>query len=299
MRSRAAFSLVELLVVIGVIGVLIGLVLPAVQQVRASAARAACLNNLRQLGLALHQFHDAHGQLPPAPARPPSRGDPHAILGWMALILPQVEKEALYRTCAEACRVDRNPLHNPPHHGLTAIVRPYVCPADSRLLTPLTDRFGVTAAFASYVGVAGILPPGATRGLIGALGDSPGIPLLAITDGTSQTVLVGERPPPDSLQAGWWYSRVFGDHQGFRGPNNTLLLGSGTIYLEDPCSGVKVLFGPGRSGNPCDRYHLWSLHPGGANFLFADASARFLTYSAEPLIPALVSINGGEVISLP
>jgi prepilin-type processing-associated H-X9-DG protein/prepilin-type N-terminal cleavage/methylation domain-containing protein len=299
MRRRAAFSLLELLVVIGVIGILMGLLLPAVQQVRASAARAACLNNLRQIGLALHNFHDAHDRFPPAPARPAARNDPQAILGWMALALPQMGEEPLYRASAEACRLDRDPLHNPPHRALAAVVRSYVCPADGRLLSPLTDRLGTTAAFGSYVGVASVLPPGAARGLLGVLGNSPGLRLHAITDGLSQTLLVGERPPPDSLQAGWWYAQRLGEFQGFRGPNNALLLGGGTLYLEDPCGSVKVLFGPGRTDNPCDRYHLWSLHQGGANFLFADGSARFLPYAAAPLIPAVVSINGGEMIDLP
>jgi prepilin-type processing-associated H-X9-DG protein len=78
-----------------------------------------------------------------------------------------------------------------------------------------------------------------------------------------------------------------------------IFFGSGRIYLQDDGCFVKRSLGPGRTANPCDRYHLWSLHPGGANFLFADASCRFLPYSAEPLMIPLATRDGGEVVELP
>jgi prepilin-type processing-associated H-X9-DG protein len=169
------------------------------------------------------------------------------------------------------------------------------------LFTPLTDRFGVRAAFTSYIGIGGTLPPGATRGQSGVLGFETGIRLSDVKDGTSQTLMAGERPPPDSLQAGWWYPDQWRYEEGLRGPNNTLIFGSAHVYLDDAkeCVRDKRTFGPGRLDNPCDRYHLWSLHPGGANFLFADASVRFLSHSTEPLMMALGSRNGGEVVQLP
>lgn len=301
MRSpvRRGFSLVEVLVVLGVIGILLGLILPAVQQVRGAAARVGCLNNLRQVGIALHSFHDTHGQLPPLPVRANAQSDPNAILGWPALILPQMDQEPLYQISEDACRLDPEPLHNPPHVGLATVVRSYVCPADDRLLKPLTDRYGVTASFTDYIGISGTLPPGAKVGQNGVLGYRPGARLTDVTDGLSQTLMVGERPPPESLQAGWWYSGLTAYVQGFQGPNNSFTIGGGKFYYRDPCVVLKGTFGPGRLSNPCDRYHLWSLHPGGANFLFADASARFLPYSAEPLMMALGSRSGGEVVELP
>jgi prepilin-type processing-associated H-X9-DG protein len=162
------------------------------------------------------------------------------------------------------------------------------------------DGFGVTAAFTDYIAIAGTLPPGAGDGQDGSLGGSPGKRLTDITDGTSLTVMVAERPPPDSLQAGWWYPSAWGYGEGLRGPNNIFIIGAAKLFpLEDPCVVSKGTFGPGRMDNPCDRFHLWSLHPGGANFLFADASARFLPYSAEPLMMALGSRSGGEVVELP
>jgi prepilin-type processing-associated H-X9-DG protein len=217
----------------------------------------------------------------------------------MALILPQIEEEGLFRTSAAACQSDPEPLHNPPHVGLATVVRPYVCPADGRLRVPLTDRLGVRASFTSYIGINGSVPPRGTRAFVGVLGSGPGIRLTAVTDGISQTLMVGERPPPDSLQAGWWYPVYYGHGAGLRGPNNWIILGGGVIFPDDPCFAGKGTFGPGWTGNPCDRFHLWSLHAGGANFLFADGSARFLAYSAEPLMVALGSRSGGEVIEAP
>jgi prepilin-type processing-associated H-X9-DG protein len=309
-RPRSAFTLIETLVVIGVIGIVVGLLVPAVQSARDAAARISCLNNLKQIGLALHHYHDIHHQFPPLPVPSPISRDPNARLGWMALILPQMEQEPLYQASVQACQIDSNFLHDPPHiddppHiGFSTVVRSYACPSDSRLLTPLTDSFGVRATFTSYIGIAGTRPPpGATMGLVGVFPGSPGCRLSDIRDGTSQTIMVGERPPPDSLQAGWWYPIFHKLRTGFRGPNNFLLLGNTAYDYEgeenEGCILSKEAFGPGRLDNPCDRFHLWSLHRGGANFLFADGSARYLPYSAEPLVMAMGSRSGGEVVELP
>lgn len=298
-QCRRGFSLVELLIVVGVIGVLIGLILPAIQQAREAAARLSCSNNLKQIGLALHSFHDAHGQFPPLPTRTPPGSDPNAYLGWMALILPEMDQTNLYGVSVHACQLDPDTLHDPPHIGLATVVRAYVCPDDWRLIAPLTDKFGVRAAFTSYIGISGVVPTGAKIGFDGILGITPGCRLTEITDGTSQTILVGERPPPDSLQAGWWYPDFNWYCATLRGPNNGMTLGGGSACVESDGCSVSVTFGPGRTDNRCDRLHFWSMHPAGANFLFADGAVHFLSYSAEPLIMALGSRDGGEVVELP
>lgn len=295
-QLRPAFSLVELLVVIGLVGTLVGLLLPAVQQARGAAARVSCQNNLKQIGLALHGFHGTHGRFPPAPVAGPSATDPNAHLGWMALILPTMNEGPLYQVSAEACRRAPDPLRDPPHVGLATVVKSYVCPADGRLLAPLTDRSQVRAAFTSYVGNGGGIAPGASRGFSGVLGEVPGIRLAQITDGASQTIMVGERPPPGSLQAGWWYPRLW--LQGDLGPNNFIAFGARSNLPNDGCV-VPKAFGPGRTDNPCDRHHLWSLHAGGANFLFADGSARFLPYTSEPVVYAMLSRNSRDVAGWP
>jgi prepilin-type processing-associated H-X9-DG protein len=218
----------------------------------------------------------------------------------MALILPELEQDALYRVSVEACILDADPLNNPPHVGLATVVRPYVCPDNTRMLSPLTDGLGLRAAFTSYIGISDAFPPGSLQALPGVFSGEAGCRITDITDGASQTIMVGERPPPDSLQAGWWYPAGWVYRPGFRGPNNVILFGdvSNPFNGDDGCF-VRVALGPGRPDNPCDRWHLWSFHPGGANFLFADGAARFLPYSAEPLMIPLATRNGEEVIDLP
>jgi len=298
-RPRPAASLVEALVAIGIIGLLLALLLPAVQRIREAAAKLQCQSNLRQIGIALHHYHATHGRLPPGPIR--SRGnDPNWLLIWHALLLPYVEQDALWAQTEAACRADPRPYMNPPHVGLATVIPVYGCPADSRLSRPLTDSDGVTATYTSYLGISGaFLHP---DGLFGHGNMGPGLRLTDATDGLSNTLLVGERPPPDTLQAGQWYSRMwplsnrFGQLRGPEGHMRVVQAASGP----DPCiSGTGFQFGPGRTENPCDRYHFWSLHPGGANFLFGDGSIRFLQYSARPLLPALATRNGGEASLFP
>ena len=296
---RSGFSLVELLVVVSLIGLLIGLILPAIQRSREAALQSSCSNNLKQIGAALHNYHGIYGRVPPQPSSSLNGVDPNHFLGWMALILPQMEQDTLYQACVEACSLNSDPSQDPPHVGMATVIPAYVCPSDARLLSPLTDQFNVQATFTSYLGIAGALPPGTTQGLSGVFGDNPGCRFTSITDGLSQTIMVSERPPPNSLQAGWWYPNWIGDGEGLRGPNNFIWLGSPVIVGNNECSIMRGTFGPGQMDNPCDRYHLWSLHTGGANFLFADGSVRFLPYSTEPMVISLATRAGGEIVDLP
>ncbi|MBA4065097.1 MAG: prepilin-type cleavage/methylation domain-containing protein [Isosphaera sp.] len=303
---RRGFSLVELLVVIGVVGVLVGLLLPAVQRVRASAVRTACQNNLKQVGVALYAYESARGRFPPegSPAPPPGGGfapNPNQLLSWQALILPQVEQSELWEAAVRACRDDVLPFHNPPHAGYATVVPLYVCPADPRLRSPLRYPSGDEAAFTSYLGVEGYVDSARVRYLPGMLGVqlSPGARVAQVTDGTSQTVMVGERPPPASLQAGRWYARV-ADAAAVPnpGPDEAMPAETPKPATEVECRLAGTRYGPGVVENPCDRYHFWSLHPAGANWLFADGSVRYLPYTARDLIPALATRAGGEVVSL-
>lgn len=291
---RCGFSLLELIAVLSILGVLIGLLLPAVSSARDAALRTSCRNNMRQIGAGLHLFHGTHHQLPTLPAAnlPPS--DPNRVLGWMAVLTPHLDREDVYRLGLAACAEDWNPLHAPPHVGMQAVIRVYVCPSDSRWRAPVRDQFGVTSTYTSYIGILGSAPPGAGRGLPGVLGGE-GPAFAQVTDGLSNTLMVGERPPPASLQAGWWYPRFNGHGQGLRGPNNGIVLGAAVTLGPDPCQISGRPFGPGRTDNPCDRFHLWSLHQGGANFLFCDGSVRYLQYGSDQLLFALASMNGGEV----
>ncbi len=275
---------------IGVSGVLVSLLMCGVQKARDAAARAACANNLKQTALALHQYYDAYDGLPPRP----SVAVPNATLSWMGFILPYIEQDALWAATVEAFVAEpRYAFQVTPHVGYQTVVKTYVCPADGRLLVPITDGFGVTAAYTSYIGIGGSTRP---NGVFGAWG----VRFADVTDGLSQTVMVGERPPPQTLKAGRWYTASQDAVWGLdRGPDVAMLVETAAWVTDGSCAGPMYSFGYGRLDNPCDRYHLWSLHPGGANFAFADGGVRFLSYSAADILPALATCAGGEVVALP
>ena len=130
---RYAYTLLEVIIAISIVGVLVGLIIPAVQNVRNSAARASCLNKMKQIGLALHDFHDSHGAFPPFRRRKGVSNHANDLLGWMPAILPQLGHEPLYRASVNACRMEIDVLRNPPHSGFGAVIDTFVCPADSRL----------------------------------------------------------------------------------------------------------------------------------------------------------------------
>lgn len=128
----------------------------------------------------------------------------------------------------------------------------------------------------------------------------PSVSFSDIRDGLSNTLMVGERPPPEVKLAGWWYSHAL--YTGVRGtlygPNHALATTQPTRVF-DTCRGP-FPFGPGRADNPCDRYRFWSYHPVGANFVFADASVRYLTYrSSAQWLPALATRDAGEPADTP
>ncbi len=287
-NRHTGFSLVELIIVIGVIGLLLGLLLSAVQSARESSARIACLNNLKQIGLALHNHHDIFGQLPPQPAKIGSN-DPNAWLSWMALILPEIEQSGLWNDTLQAFTSVRQPWINPPHLGYSTVVRLYICPDDYRLYVPKYTQGGGIAAYSSYLGVGGGRSWDGTLGMPG-----PGIRFSQITDGMSQTLILGERPPPDTFVAGRWYTSASPAAFSFSGPDEGMLVESPNVP-GDLCNGP-FRYGPGRTNNSCDRFHFWSLHPGGANFLLADGSIHFLPYSAVSVMVPLATRAGGEVI---
>jgi prepilin-type N-terminal cleavage/methylation domain-containing protein/prepilin-type processing-associated H-X9-DG protein len=312
-RSRTGFTLIELLVVIAIIAILIGLLVPAVQKVRESAGRVQCENNLKQLGLAAHNFHDARKKFPPSFTL--SRPTPY--LSWIGQILPYIEQQPLATTIpSEYARIS-NPWGSAsvvPHIGLGTPLALLGCPSDPRgLLSSQQYIYSGTrldtVAYTSYL---------ANRGTHGgaqwsqAEGTADGIIYLNssvritdVTDGSSNTLLIGERPPSQDLVFGWWYAGWGYDGCG---TGDVVLGARETIYITDSSDGVGgpgkacaagfVNFQPGDPNVPCHQVHYWSMHSGGANFVFTDGSVRFLTYSADSVMPALVTRNGGEVFSL-
>jgi prepilin-type processing-associated H-X9-DG protein len=282
-------------VVIFIISILLAFLVPAVQRVRDAAARTQCSNNLRQIGLALHGYHDANKVMPPG-MRWKSARDPMPLSSWLAQILPYVEQQALWTTTQAAYRQSRSPVRNPPHIGLSTVIPLYVCPGDGRGYEPqIAKRQGQLVALTSYLGVEGL----DVNTKDGVLFRDSHIRIADVTDGLSNTLLVGERPPSPDFQFGWWYAgtgqRLTGSCDMVLGvrEQNILSVTAGS------CPPGTYSFKAGQLSNPCDMYHFWSTHTGGAYFLFADGAVRFTTCEAAPLLPALASRNGGETAVLP
>lgn len=289
---RRAFTLIELLVVITIAAVLAGLSLAAVQRVRASAARAQCQNNIRQIGLALHGYHDANRMLPPGCSFSGDR-EPYPYMSWLTRILPYLEQAAVWQQ-ATAAYQQQSFFLSPAHHPILGYpIRSYYCPGEP-FGQPDRDVGSFHIAFTSYLGVSGT----DYNKRDGTLFLNSNVSLSGITDGTSQTVVVGERPRSHDGNFGWWYAGWGQSKDG----SVDMHLGVRELNISprySSCQPGPYHFTRGQPTDQCDAFHFWSSHYGGANFLFGDGSVRFLHYSADPILPALATRAGGESVTIP
>ncbi len=299
---RPAFTLIELLVVIAIIAILIGLLLPAVQKVRAAAARLSCQNNLKQIGLGLMSYHDANLAFPPGYLATAPSGDPNFATapgwGWAAYLLPYIEQTALYAQIQGAIQA-QIPITDPSvASAIQARIAIYICPADiappgafavyslaGTTSYPITYSQGapgsIFAGPSSYAACVGRDEDSDADGIIGSgvFYCNSRTRITDITDGTSSTILIGERAWGNA--AGVWVGAIPGAALTF-GPRNACLsvisggMPNSPIYA--PAMLVQAhahLINPMTDGDGgTDDFS--SYHINGANILFADGSVHFV-----------------------
>lgn len=327
---RSAFTLIELLVVIAIIAILIALLVPAVQKVREAAARTQCINNLKQMGLALHNFHDVKHVFPHGCCdNDTSNGwnEQEVCWTWAAYILPYVDQDNIWKAGKDF--VNGPNSTNPPvsmlYHGsrntydwgscygamsgsgnwantipllsttgnnpiLDTPVALFQCPSDNRNLNKQFTDGNCVWCVSSYLGVSGT--SGNTAEPIhndGVFFNNSKIKISMITDGTSNTMMVGERPPSLDGSYGWLFGAYGADGLG----SCDAVLGTQEIALgasfTDPngaaCNTTAGFanYQPGDIFNNCHILHYWSFHPGGANFAFGDGAVRTVFYGINQL----------------
>ncbi len=312
MRSRQrGFTLIELLVVIAIIAVLIALLLPAVQSAREAARRAQCTNNLKQIALAMHNYHDVNGSFPHALIAGTAGSRYSCFTG----VLPFLEQAPLFASY----NVDLGSRHLGNSTVASTLVSAYLCPsmtipyakpdlANNDFLAPASYATSNGDAYANLYSRRHLY--GAPKGVI--IGDSttnsgdpanpltrvasPTISVGSISDGSSQTLMLGEQ---DYALKNDFFSSTTPRAGQFRGGQGVWAHG----YPRHGNFSTWHTFNRHLAATPVDSeengaYSFRSEHPGGANFAFADGSVRFLKESiAKPIYRGLSTRAGGEVIS--
>jgi prepilin-type N-terminal cleavage/methylation domain-containing protein/prepilin-type processing-associated H-X9-DG protein len=292
--QKRGFTLIELLVVIAIIGILIALLLPAVQSAREAARRMSCTNNLKQTGLAMHLYHDTFGRLPAAwMATHPTSGQPYWLgrpgWAWGASVLPYMEQESIVKSLIHFDLPVVDPLNQA---ARVAVVKTYRCPSDvgqdkfvleaGAMPMPnyMANYTATELATSNYVGVFGTASMMTVYSKGTAPADGPmifqqGCRFADIVDGLSETLLVGERH--SQTRASTWVGVLAG---GAHAP--ACVVGVATDPPNSPVNG---------------KFHTFSsFHPGGTNFLAADGSVHFLPDNIETApYRALCTRAGGDV----
>lgn len=308
-RAQQAFTLVELLVVIAIIGILIALLLPAVQAARESARRSQCANNLKQVGLGMQNFHDARKHLPPGGISG-ALGQAHKKLnltvanvnhGWAAFILPFIEQDALW----ENYRLDINWYDAANAPIRETFLTTFMCPSapeQRRIVTGTTNNVAWTAAAGDY-GLDNRIDPGLfPLGLIDAKSNAAPDNIMELNkcqgfaevlDGLSNTMNICEdagRPKQYRTGGKFFTGAISGaawaDYDAYYHTHGYTDDGSAT---------------PGQCAINCSNNNeIYSFHPGGAQCLFLDGAVRLLQRSTSMrIVGAMLTKRGGEALGAP
>ncbi len=311
-RTSRGFTLIELLVVIAIIAILIALLLPAVQQAREAARRSSCKSNLKQLGVALHNYHDTHSVLPFATVcridntanRPGTNGNTRQ--SWFHMILPQIEQGPLYEAIQPRIQGNQFPGGWP---EATTVVNVMMCPSDPA--NPKTTQQGFHGNYMpchgdSHSGADDSFPN--SNGMFFPISRTK---FRDVTDGLANTIAIGEiKLQLDSISGSGDanQSQVCGGSHDLRGRYHNTYHGNATFTTLRPpntpvgdvaqyCNGTpQVPCRECRTGN--QETHARSYHTGGAQFVMGDGSVHFFSENmAQGVFQALGTRGGGEVVS--
>lgn len=298
-RRLGGFTLVELLVVITIIGILIALLLPAVQKAREAARRASCLNNLKQLGLALHEYHEQHGRFPPS--RTSNKN--HT---WVAIILPHIEQGNLY----EKYKWNQHWDHNKNQKVVKTQLSVMLCPSADGVKREDNIGSSKKAASGDYATPTGLASGLWNNNLIpkpkdarGIMGSNRSTPMARIFDGASNTLLVAE----DAGRPEHWTRLGKGPSNTSNGCGNFDVSGGRVrgAGWADVARGIPM-HGFAANGvncnGPCavnctNNNETFAFHTTGAQVAFADGRARLISESIDiKVYAALITMSGGEPI---
>jgi prepilin-type processing-associated H-X9-DG protein len=290
-------------VVIAIIGILIAIVLPAVQSARESSRRTQCLNNLKQIGIAMQNYHDSYLRFPPGyvtvpggnlivGAPDPTTGDTGPGYGFLMLALPQMEQLALYNSF----NTNLNCWDPANANAAATPVAPYICPSAIGTEGPynLVDASGtVVATFSrsTYVGVAGRIAvwdnqaADLSRFADGVLYRNSRTKIADIRDGTSTTMLVGEQTPyhSDSTWVGVKPGSIILPARAFAGVGSSLAAAQVLVHSGPSPNEVPPAIKPPNQPLALPD-EMWANHPGGCNVVFCDGSTRFIVETVSPII---------------